>query len=342
MLVLAGDIGGTKVHLALYDAIGGSLVMRREASFAVKNHRTLEDIALQFLGTEKADVACFGASGPKTGSKLRMANLSWVLDTDELASALGIRRVYLLNDIEANGYGIAKCRSDEIRTINGGNANPTANRALLAAGTGLGQGFLLWDGGRHIPYASEGGHVDFAPRNDDEFGLLRYLMRKYGGRVSVERVVSGMGISSIYAFLRDVRGMDEPKWLRQELAAADDLNSVIVSAALAAKSGLCEKTWTCFYPLTELQREISLLPFLHSAGSILAAASHRASWTKWWTAFMQAFRDKGRLTWAVETIPVHVIQGSTTALKGAAAYAEARIAEDNDYGSRHSERRGLH
>lgn len=328
MLVLAGDIGGTKVHLALYDVVGGSLVMRREASFAVKNHRTLEDIAVRFLGADKAAVACLGAPGPKTSSKLRMANLSWVLDADELASALGIRRVYLLNDIEANGYGIAKCRPDEIRTINSGSGIPAANRALLAAGTGLGQGFLRWERESYVPYASEGGHVDFAPRNDDEFDLLRYLMRKYGGRVSIERVVSGMGISSIYAFLRDVRGMDEPKWLSEELGAADDLNSVIVSAALAAKSALCEKTLDMFISAYgaaagNFALAVSAFGGLYIGGGIAPRLLEKmADGT-----FMQAFRDKGRLTWAVETIPVHVILDSATALKGAAAYAEARIAE---------------
>lgn len=327
MLVLAGDIGGTKVHLALYDLVGGSLVMWREASFAVKNHRTLEEIVAQFLGTDTAAVACFGAPGPKTGSTLRMANLSWVLDADELSSALGIKRVYLLNDIEANGYGIAKCKPDEFRSINSGNVDPTANRALLAAGTGLGQGFLLWQGGSYIPCASEGGHVDFAPRNDDEFDLLRYLMQKYGGRVSVERVVSGMGISSIYAFLRDKRGMEEPKWLRQELSAANDMNSVIVGAALAAKCALCEKTLDMFVSAYgaaagNFALTVSAFGGVYIGGGIAPRLVNRLSDG----TFMQAFRDKGRLTWAVETIPVRVILDSTTALKGAAAFAEARIA----------------
>ena len=142
----------------------------------------------------------------------------WTLDARELARSLGIEHVFLINDLEANGYGIPELAPESVFTLHAGDAAAVGHRGLIAAGTGLGEALLIWDGKEHRPIASEGGHCDFAARTDREIALLEYLRRKLNGRVSWERVVSGLGIQNIYAFLRDVEKMDEPAWLRERMA----------------------------------------------------------------------------------------------------------------------------
>ncbi len=178
--------------------------------------------------------------GPVRDGRLRLTNLPWTLDSRELAAGLGIQHVFLINDLEANGYGIAELSADQIFTLSEGDASQMGNRALIAAGTGLGEGFLVWNGHSHTPYPSEGGHADYAPRNEDESTLLRFLKQKYNGRISFERIVSGMGLTNIYEFLREVRGVEEPAWLAERMAQGDP-NVVITELALAAKSEICEK-----------------------------------------------------------------------------------------------------
>jgi glucokinase len=245
-MILAGDVGGTKVHLGLYDFSDGKLRCTRDKQYPAKEYSGLEAIVKEFLGGDKVTAACFGVPGPVRDGRLRLTNLPWTLDSRELAAGLVIDHVFLINDLEANGYGIAELSADQIYTLGEGDARQTGNRALLAAGTGLGEGFLVWNGRTHIPYPSEGGHSDFAPRNEDEIDLLRFLKQKYNGRISAERVVSGMGLTNIYEFLREVRGMDEPAWLAEQIAAAHDPNAVITENALAAKSEICEKALDMF------------------------------------------------------------------------------------------------
>src|ERR1035438_2729323 len=208
-MILAGDVGGTKVNLALYGFTNGKLTHTRDKIYRAKDYSGLETIVKEFLGAEKVTAACFGVPGPVRNGRLRLTNLPWTLDSCELAAGLGIEHVFLINDLEANGYGIAELADGQIYTLNEGDPSQIGNRALIAAGTGLGQSFLVSSGHGHTPYPSEGGHGDYAPRNEDEIDLLRFLKQKYDGRISFERVVSGQGLSNIYEFLREVRGMDE-------------------------------------------------------------------------------------------------------------------------------------
>ena len=244
-MILAGDVGGTKVDLALYDFIDGKLEYTRDKIYPAKEYSGLEVIVKEFLGADKVTAACFGVPGPVRDGRLRLTNLPWTLDSRELATGLGIDHVFLINDLEANGYGIAELSDGQIYTLSEGDPSQIGNRALIAAGTGLGEGFLVWNGRTHTPYPSEGGHADYAPRNEDEIDLLRFLKQKYNGRISFERVVSGMGLTNIYEFLREVRGMDEPAWLAERIAA-EDPNAVITELALAAKSEICEKALDMF------------------------------------------------------------------------------------------------
>ena len=219
-MILAGDVGGTKVHLALYDFVDGKLGYSRDERFPAKDYSGLEEIVREFLGAQKVTAACFGVPGPVRNGRLRLTNLPWTLDSHEFSASLGINHVFLINDLEANGYGVAELAADQIYTLSEGDASQIGNRALIAAGTGLGEALLIWNGRNHTPYPSEGGHADFAPRNEDEIDLLRYLKQKYNGRISTERVVSGPGLTNVYEFLREVRGVEEPAWLAARIATA--------------------------------------------------------------------------------------------------------------------------
>ena len=179
-MILAGDVGGTKVHLALYSFEHGQLVHVRDERFPAHEYSGLQEIVRRFLAESsnpEITAACFGVPGPVRGGRLRLTNLPWVLDTRELSAELNITHLFLINDLEANGYGIPELKPDQIMTINQGDPSAVGNRALVSAGTGLGEGVLMWNGKTHVPVASEGGHCDFAARNDDEIDLLRHLQK---------------------------------------------------------------------------------------------------------------------------------------------------------------------
>ena len=327
-MILAGDVGGTKVHLALYDFIDGKLVYSRDQRFAAKESSGLEEIVKEFLGPQKVTAACFGVPGPVRNGRLRLTNLPWTLDSRELSLNLGITHVFLINDLEANGYGVAELTPEQIYTLSEGDTSQIGNRALIAAGTGLGEALLIWDGRSHTPYPSEGGHADYAPRNEDEIDLLRFLKQKYNGRVSYERVISGMGLTGIYEFLREVRGMDEPNWLAERMAAADDPNAVITELALAAKSEICEKALDMFVSAYGAEAGNIALKLLSVGGVYVGGGIAPRILEKLKDGtFLKAFTDKGRMSQLLINMPVRVILETRAALLGAAAYAEARAAE---------------
>jgi glucokinase len=326
-MILAGDVGGTKVHLALYDFINGKLEYSRDERFPAKDYSGLEEIVKEFLGAFKVTAACFGVPGPVRDGRLRLTNLPWTLDSRELAVSLGINHVFLINDLEANGYGVAELAADQIYTLSEGDASQIGNRALLAAGTGLGEALLIWNGHSHTPYPSEGGHADYAPRNEDEIDLLRFLKQKYNGRISQERVVSGQGLTNIYEFLREVRGIDEPVWLAERLAA-EDPNAVITELALKAKSEICEKAMDMFVSAYGAEAGNLALKLLSVGGVYVGGGIAPRILEKLKDGrFMKAFSDKGRMSQLLINMPVRIILESRAALLGAAAYAEARAAE---------------
>jgi glucokinase len=327
-MILAGDVGGTKVHLALYDFTNGKLTYSRDKQYPAKEYSGLEQIVKEFLGGDKVTAACFGVPGPVRDGRLRLTNLPWTLDSRELATNLSIDHVFLINDLEANGYGIAELSADQIYSLAEGDPRQTGNRALVAAGTGFGQGFLIWNGRSHVPYPSEGGHSDFAPRNEDEIDLLRFLKEKYNGRISAERVVSGMGLTNIYEFLLEVRGMEEPTWLAEQIADAHDPNSVITENSLAAKSEICEKALDMFVSAYGAEAGNLALKVLSVGGLYVGGGIAPRILEKLKDGtFIKAFTDKGRLSQLLINMPVRVILESKAALLGAAAYAEARAAE---------------
>jgi glucokinase len=266
--------------------------------------------------------------------RLKLTNLPWTLDQRDLAKSLGIEHIFLINDLEANGYGIPELAPESIVTLHEGDAAEVGHRGLIAAGTGLGEALLIWDGKTHRPIPSEGGHSDFAARNDREIALLQYLRKMLNGRVSWERVVSGIGIKNVYAYLRDVEKMDEPQWLRDRMNA-EDPNAVIGQCADDGSSELCVETMQMFASAYGAETGNIALKVLAAGGMYVGGGiAPKSLKTLRAGGFIEAFLDKGRLSAVLQSIPVRVILDDTCALLGAAAYAEARAAEV----SGHSER----
>jgi glucokinase len=330
-MILAGDVGGTKVHLALYNFAGGKLVAVRDHKFPASQFASLDDVVKAFLtdAEEKKQIAAatFGCPGPVKDGRLKLTNLPWELDARLLVQSLGIEHIFLINDLEANGYGIPELAPESLFTLHAGDADAIGHQGLIAAGTGLGQALLIWDGKTHRPIPSEGGHCDFAARNDREVALLNYLRRTLNGRVSFERVVSGLGIKNVYAFLRDVEKLDEPAWLKQRLAT-EDPNAVIGQCAEDGSSSICFETMKVFTAAYGAETGNIALKVLATGGMFLGGGiAPKILKTLKNGAFTQAFLDKGRLSPLLQSIPVRVILDDTCALLGAAAYAESRAAE---------------
>ncbi|MGP8258347.1 MAG: glucokinase [Acidobacteriaceae bacterium] len=342
-MILAGDVGGTKVHLALYSYVGGRLKVVCERKFPAHQFASLDAAVKTFFAdgsTEEIVAACFGCPGPVRDGRLKLTNLPWTLDARELVRTLSIQHIFLINDLEANGYGIPELAPESVVTLHEGDATAVGHRGLIAAGTGLGEALLIWDGKAHRPIPSEGGHCDFAARTDREIALLKYLRRKVHGRVSWERVVSGMGIQNIYAYLRDVEGINEPTWLRKRMTV-EDPNAVIGECAEDGSSPLCFETMQMFAAAYGAEAGNIALKVLATGGMYLGGGiAPKILKTMAGGEFMQAFLDKGRLSPLLESIPVRVILDESCALLGAAAYAEARVAEITGRSERKASVRG--
>jgi len=338
-MILAGDVGGTKVHLALYDFQNGKLHSIRDQKFPAHEFASLDAVVEQFLGSDQGErskiaAACFGCPGPVRGGRLKLTNLPWVLDVHELQKSLDIEHIFLINDLEANGYGILELTPDKIYTLHAANKAAVGHRGLISAGTGLGEALLIWDGKHHRPIASEGGHCDFAPRTDREVALLQYLLRTLKGHVSYERVLSGPGITNIYTYLRDVEKLQEPQWLRDRLAT-EDPNAVVGQCAQDGSSSICFEAMRTFSAIYGAEAGNIALKVLAMGGIYLGGGiAPKIIQTLENGDFIQAFLDKGRLSPLLQSIPVRIILDDTCALLGAAAYAEARAADI----SNHSER----
>jgi glucokinase len=327
-LVLAGDIGGTKTNLAVFSLRGEKLHAELQASFPSKRYSGLTPILKEFSGNQLTiEAACFGIAGPVVDGRVKTTNLPWIVDTEELRRTLKLAAVHLLNDLEAGAYGLFTLEDDEFFTLNEGRMRQTGNKALIAAGTGLGQA-MLYDDGRHFrPLASEGGHGDFAPRDELEIELLRYLMGRFG-HVSYERILSGPGLFNIYRFLKESRRMEEPGWLAERFAAGDDPSAIVSKAALAKEAEICVKALDMFVSIYgaeagNMALRAKSVRGLYVGGGIAPKILDKLKDG----TFMRAFLDKGRYTDLLATMPVQVILNDKTALRGAAYYA-AVVADD--------------
>jgi len=325
-VILAGDVGGTKTALALFELRDGALVLEREATLPSREFPTFEDAVARFLdgGARPAvEAACFGVAGPVVNGRSVTTNLPWQLDEATLAASLPARRVRLLNDLEATGYGVLTLPPTALEPLQRGAAR-RGNMVLIAAGTGLGEALLIWDGQRHLVVASEGGHVDFAPRTDLETELLRFL-RKELGRVSYERVLSGPGLYNVYRFLRDTGGVPEPSWLHDRIATGDP-SAVVSEVGLAGGHPLCVQALDLFVSVYGAEAGNLALKALAVGGVFVGggiAPKIRAKLAD--GTFVTAFCDKGRFAELMASIPVSLMLEPRTALLGAARVAQGLV-----------------
>lgn len=322
-MILAGDIGGTHTRIALFDEQSAPrLRMVLEQIYASREHHGLEEILSLFLSNQqvKLQAACFGVAGPVFKGRATASNLAWIMDALSLAKLLKLESVWLLNDLAAHAAGIEHLEPGDLAPLNSAPAGE-GNRALIAAGTGLGEAGVFWDGRQHIPFASEGGHADFAPRNETEIQLHSHLAAKFG-HVSCERILSGPGLKNVYDFLRDSRTEEEPKNLKQEMAQAADPAALIAQYGLSGKASLCAHALEIFASVYGAEAGNVALRFLATGGVYLSGGIAARILPKLQEpGFMQAFQDKGRMQALMKTIPVHVVTNDRVGLLGAAHYA---------------------
>jgi glucokinase len=324
-MIIAGDIGGTKTNVALFEAEGarvGSPVVQQ--SFPSGHYDSLEAIVGEFVaarGPTRITHACFGVAGPVVRGRVEATNLAWKVSDESLAAALGLPRVRLINDLEATAYGIGELTPEQLYTLNEGEGERPGHRGLIAAGTGLGMAAIFYDGERYHPMPSEGGHIDFAPRDEREYEMLAYLREKIGGRISYERVLSGMGLINIYSFLRDRGHGEEPAWLAEEMRSGDP-SAAVSRAALAGRSELAATALRMFVEIYgAMAGNLALL--LKSVGGLYVGGGIAPKIMEKMKdgTFMRHYVDKGRMSGLVQSIPVRVILDDKTALYGAARHA---------------------
>jgi len=321
-MFLAGDIGGTKTNLAIYVYEDSRLVVKKIAAYPSKDHATLGEIIRHFLeGNTEIKQACFGVAGPVKNGKVQVTNLPWTVDAAALQAELNLQQVSLLNDLEANAYGINTLLPHELLSLNPkADARQVGNRALIAAGTGLGEAGMLWDGVAHRPFASEGGHSSFAP-NDSIGDELLVFLRKEHGHVSWERVLSGLGMRNLYRFFRQRSGEAEPEWLSGQLLTGD-LGAVVSRAGLAGKDPVCVDTVDCFTRNYGAEAGNLTLKMLALGGVYIGGGIAPKMLPKMQSSlFLDAFCHKGRLSPLLQSTPVYVILNDKTALQGAAWFA---------------------
>jgi len=329
-MILAGDIGGTSTRLALFES--GDRILRPavERTYRSREHRGLREIISLFLAEHRYVIehASFGIAGPVINGRVKTPNLPWVVDARDLAQELGLEATGLLNDLEANAYGVAALAPDDFAVLNEGAFDVTGNAAVISAGTGLGEAGLYWDGKRHHPFAAEGGHADFAPRNETEIALLRYLLRSYQ-HVSYERVLSGPGLQNIYAFLRDTGRATESPVIAEQMRSADPA-AVISAAARAGSCALCAQALELFVSVYGAAAGNLALKLMATGGVYIGGGIAPQILEKLQSAqFMDAFTAKGRLEPLCTAIPVRVILNPKTALLGAAHYAALQASSLN-------------
>jgi len=324
-MILAGDIGGTHTRIALFEPNDNKLCLVLEQVYPSRDHQGLQEIVELFLREHPAQIsaACFGIAGPIIKQAVSTPNLPWVIDGSQLSQQTGIQQLWLINDLHAHASGVDDLAPSDFVSLNSAIPQP-GNAALIAAGTGLGEAGLYWDGAVRHAFPCEGGHCDFAPRNDFEVALLQYLMKKFG-RVSYERILSGPGLHNIYDFLRDSRIETEPPTLKDELAQAADSVAIISLHALKGDAPICMRALDIFVQVYGAEAGNLALKMLATGGVFISGGIAGKILAKLQTPpFLNAFVAKGRLQPLMETIPIKVITNDRVGLFGAARYAQLK------------------
>lgn len=323
---LSGDIGGTKTRLAVVEVCGNRVRVEREVSYPSRDYALFETLLGGFLSGVKAPVdAVFGIAGPVQGRVMQTTNLPWRIDADALQRQFGFKRCTLLNDLEATAYGLAALGEDDLLTLQPGMPGASGNAAVIAAGTGLGEAGLFWDGQRHQPFATEGGHASFSPGDELEMVFLRHLQRQYR-HVSWERVVSGMGLPDMYEFMCAHRAAATPQWLAEEMRSGDAA-AAISQAALSGCDEICLETLNWFVRLYGAEAGNLALKVMSRGGMYIGGGiAPKILPLLQEGAFIEAFLNKGRMRPLLEAMPVKVILNDRAALFGPALRA-AQLAD---------------
>jgi len=315
-MILAGDVGGTKTDLAIFDR---DVRLVDRARYESGRHESLRDIVRDFVSTRpvRIEAACFGVAGPVRRGTAKTTNLPWTVSAAALEQVLGLDTVRLINDLEATAFGVSALAGDDLAVVHEGAPDAAGHAAVIAAGTGLGEAGLFWDGRRHHPFASEGGHATFAPANDLEFALLTHLRREFD-HVSWERVLSGQGLFNIYRFLRDTGRHDEPAWLADAIAHGDP-PAAVTSAALAGTSELAGAALDLFVSLYGSEAGNLALKTYATGGVYVAGGIAPKILPRLLDgAFARAFTAKGRMAPLLSAVPVRVVLSDLVNLLGAA------------------------
>lgn len=320
--LMAADVGGTKTILAAFDVRQGDLHLVRETRYPSNQHDSMATFIRHFKGDLPLPTRLSIAfAGPVQDGKAQATNLDWSIDTRQLSAELGIPDVFLINDLEAEAYGLAALTEKDMRTIYAGKTPPAGNAGIIAPGTGLGEGGLYWDGSALHPFATEGGHSDFAPRTPLDWELLQYLQQQYG-HVSWERVLSGPGICHIFYFLRDIKKRQPADWVqakmeRQEPAAA-------IAEAAGEGCPVCAETLELFVRYLAEEASDLALKLKATGGIFLGGGIPPKIWNDRRQAiFLEHFFQVGRLGALLEAVPVHLVLNPKAVLLGAAWYGWA-------------------
>lgn len=327
-MILAGDIGGTNARLAYFQPQNGHLKLVSEKVFPSREHREFGEIVTRFVdesGT-RPEAACFGIAGPVRNGRVETSNLPWVIEQSLLAKQIHLPTTLLINDLEASAWGIGALAPGDLVAVNRVSAPAVGNQAVIAPGTGLGEAGLFWDGTRHHVFACEGGHTDFAPHNDLQIDLLRFLRTRFG-HVSYERILSGPGLVNVYEFLRQTEGRKESGTMAEAIEAGDPA-AAISKAALSGTDPLAEKAldlWVAVYgaEASNLALKIMATGGLFLGGGITPKILPKLTGP----LFMQAFLAKGRLRPLIESMPVQIVMNDKAGLLGAARCAAAQARE---------------
>ena len=319
--VLAGDVGGTNTRLAVFNVRDQHTQLLVKTNYPSQEYASLDDILAEFAATHNhpLQAACLGVAGPVHGQTASITNLPWQLDAKDIATQLGLGKVSLLNDLEATAWGLRTLQDKDLLSLQAGNPNAGGNAAIIAAGTGLGEAGLYFDGRQHHPFACEGGHADFSPQTELDMALLRHLLKQHD-HVSWERIVSGEGLVSIHACLCQLRQREAPDWL-QQLMREGDAAAAISSAAQQGRDAICSEALGLFVHLYGVEAGNLALKLMATGGLYIAGgiAPKIIEQLKDGT-FIKAFHAKGRMQALMKRIPVQVVLNGDVALQGAAVF----------------------
>jgi len=322
MKVLAGDIGGTKTRVGVFEVDGVECRSVEERSYLSGDYPGLTEIVVDFVGSsgKECRAACFGIAGPVTGRRMSTTNLPWVVDADELEARSGIPTVTLLNDLEATGWGVAALDPSQVVVLNPGRPDAAGNGAVIAAGTGLGEGGIYWNGSEARPFACEGGHASFSPTDELGNRLLQFL-RHLHGHVSWERVLSGPGLADLFRFMASEAGESEPSWFLEADRAGDPVPEVS-EMALEGRCDISVRTLEFFARLYGEEAGNLALKVMATGGVWVGGGiAPRILRFLEDGAFMNGFLAKGRMRPLLESMPVRIVLDDRAALLGAARFA---------------------